>query len=91
MAWTVRAYIDGYVRLEGEGTYFADMPNGNYLATGVDVHGKRIERRYVVNDTKDYQSKWAMWNDYCGRFGLIRLYHLPDNGGRVLLWHEYGR
>jgi hypothetical protein len=84
--WTKRALKDNFVALRFGDYYMHEMLNGNYLATGEDIYGKRIERRYIVNDTKDSQSKWAMWHDFAGRWGLTRLYYIADNGKRILLW-----
>lgn len=86
--FTPKAYKLNYVKDEKDATLFADFPNGNYRATGQDVNGKRFSRNYTVNDTKDFQSKWAMWRDYNGRWGLTSLWHITDNG-RILI-HKKG-
>jgi len=83
--FTQRAVKDGYVRQEGDSFYFENMRTGAYLATGEDVHGKRIERRYII-DQSDQRSPWALWNDFCGRWGLRNIYHYSEDQGRILIY-----
>lgn len=86
MTFTKHAIEHNYVRVEGDSTYFAAVPNGNYVATGRDIEGRPIRRAYVVNDMKDRQSVWAMWHDFNGRWGLRNIWHLRDDGSRRLIW-----
>lgn len=92
--WTKFAIENSYIREEkmadgNSSFYFAQFRNGNYIATGWDVDDRRIRREYVVNDMVDHKSVWAMWNDFNGRWGLRRLWHVRDDGTRRLIYSEY--
>ena len=83
--FTAKAVALNYVRQEKDSFYFENMRTGAYLATGEDINGKRIERRYVIGQ-EDNRSPWAMWNDFCGRYGLTNIYHYSEDEGRILIY-----
>lgn len=85
--WTKYALDSKFVEQRGNSFFFDQVPNGRYVATGHEHHtNKPIRREYVVNDRIDRQSKWAMWNDFCGRSGLTNIWFVDDDNRRRLIW-----
>ena len=84
--WTRYAIDSKFVRIEENGdTYFDQVPEGNYLATGKTVDGEKFRRKYKINYDSSIDSKWNMWRDFCGRHGLKNLWIIRPDGSRKLL------
>lgn len=84
--WTSYAIDSKFVRIEKNGdTYFDQVPEGNYLATGKTTDGKKFRRKYKINYDSYIGSKWSMWRDFNGRNGLNNLWIIRPDGSRKLL------
>jgi hypothetical protein len=82
--FTRYAAAKGYVtKRAANEIYFANMRTGMYIAYGSDIDGRPFKRAYIV-DQSDRNSPWTMWRDYCGRYGLTNIWHITENGKRLI-------